>query len=175
MSCCVENDGITLKVTLTFKRDQLLYDIKNAAYVESHVMPPDTEHAKHMVADVGEEGNVNRVTRVLDLGVSMCREMLYPWAKKDIVNTELDDTLKERQQYVIVMNVPTTMSQTTLTLVERLIHEYLVCRGVADWLSITNPQKSETWLAKAAEAETEIRTAIHSRMERTRIRQHFLD
>ena len=175
MSCCVENEGSTLKVTLTFKRDQLLYDIKNYAYVESHVMPPDAEHAKHMVADVGEEGNVDRMTRVMDLGVSMCRELLYPWAKKEIENTDFDDTLKERQQYVIVMNVPTTFSQTTLTLVERLIHEYLVCRGVADWLSITNPAKSETWLAKAAEAETEIRTAIHSRMERTRIRQHFLD
>ena len=175
MSCCVEQDNTTLKVTLTFLRDQLLYDIKNYAYVESHVMPPDTEHAKHMVADVGEEGNVDRVTRVLDLGVSMCREMLYPWAKREIENTEYDDTFAERKQYVITMNVPTTMSQTTLTFVERLIHEYLVCRGVADWLSITNPQKSETWLAKAAEAESEIRTAIHSRMERTRIKQHFLD
>ena len=162
-------------MTLTFKREQLLYDIKNYAYVESHVMPPETEHAKHMVADVGEEGNVDRVTRVLDLGVSMCREMLYPWAKKDIGKTEYDDTLTEREQYQIEMNVPSTMSQTTLTLVERLIHEYLVCRGVADWLSLTNPQKSETWLAKAAEAESEIRTSIHSRMERTRIRQHFLD
>ena len=57
MSCCVENDGGTLKVTLTFKRDQLLYDIKNYAYVESHVMPAETEHAKHMVADVGEDGS----------------------------------------------------------------------------------------------------------------------
>lgn len=37
----MENEGSTLKVTLTFKRDQLLYDIKNYAYVESHVMPPD--------------------------------------------------------------------------------------------------------------------------------------
>ncbi len=175
MSCCVEKEGSTLKVKLTFLREQLLYDIKNYAYVESHVMTPDTEHAKHMVADVGEEGNVDRMTRVLDLGVSMCREMLYPWAKREIDNKELNDTLKERQQYVIVMNVPTTMSQTTLTLVERIIHEYLVCRGVADWLSITNPQKAETWLAKAAEAESEIRVAIHSRMERSRIRQHFLD
>ncbi len=175
MSCCVVKEGSTLKVKLTFLREHLLYDIENYAYVESHVMAPDTEHAKHMVADVGEEGNVDRVTRVLDLGVSMCREMLYPWAKREIDNKELDDRLKERQQYVIVMNVPTTMSQTTLTLVERLIHEYLVCRGVADWLSITNPQKAETWLAKAAEAESEIRVAIHSRMERSRIRQHFLD
>lgn len=174
MGCCMEKEGRTLRVKLTFKRDQLLYDIRNNAYVESHVMEPDKEHARHMVADVGEEGNVDRMTRVLDLGVSMCREMLYPWAKREIEVTEMDDTLRERKQYVIEMSVPETMSQTTLRLVERLIHEYLVCRGVADWLSITNAEKAETWLAKAAEAESEIRTAIHSRMERTRIRQHFL-
>ncbi len=174
MGCCMEKEGRTLRVKLTFKRDQLLYDIKNNAYVESHVMEPDKEHARHMVADVGEEGNVDRMTRVLDLGVSMCREMLYPWAKREIEVTEMDDTLRERKQYAIEMSVPETMSQTTLRLVERLIHEYLVCRGVADWLSITNAEKAETWLAKAAEAESEIRTAIHSRMERTRIRQHFL-
>lgn len=174
MSCCIENEGAKLKVKLTFEREQLLYDIKNNAYVESHVMAPETEHAKHMVADVGEEGNVDRMTRVLDLGISMCREMLYPWSKKEIVKTEFDDKLKEREQYHINMSVPNTISQTTLTYVERLIHEYLVCRGVADWLSITNPSKSETWLAKAAEAEQEIRTSIHSRMERKRIRQHWL-
>ncbi len=173
MSCCIVNEGAQQKVTLNFMRSQLLYDIKNNAYVESHVMAPDTEHAKHMVADVGEEGNVDRVTRVLDLGISMCREMLYPWAKKEIHKTEFNDELKEREQYKIVMNVPSTMSQTTLTLVERLIHEYLVCRGVADWLSITNPQKAETWLAKAAEAETSIRTSIQSRMERVRLKQHW--
>ena len=138
MSCCIEKEGAKLKVTLTFEREQLLYDIKNNAYVESHVMAPETEHAKHMVADVGEEGNVDRVIRVLDLGISMCREMLYPWSKKEIVKTEFDDKLKEREQYHINMSVPNTISQTTLTYVERLIHEYLVCRGVADWLSITN-------------------------------------
>ena len=162
------------KVTLVFRREQLLYDVKNYAYVESHVMAAETEHGKHMVADVGEEGNVDRVTRVLDLGVSMCREMLYPWAKRDIDKTELDDMLKERTEYRIEMSVPGTLSQTTLTLIEGLVHEYLVCRGVADWMSITNAQKADTWLAKAADAESEIRTTVHSRMKRTRIRQHWM-
>lgn len=162
------------KVTLVFRREQLLYDVRNYAYMESHVMAAETEHGKHMVADVGEEGNVDRVTRVLDLGVSMCREMLYPWAKRDIDKTELDDTLKERTEYRIEMSVPGTLSQTTLTLIEKLVHEYLVCRGVADWMSITNAQKADTWLAKAADAESEIRTTVHSRMKRTRIRQHWM-
>lgn len=180
MECCrcVDNtNGMqteTLKVTLTFKRSELLYDIKNYAYVESYIMPAETEVAKHTVADVGEEGNVDRVTRVLDLGVSMCREALYPYAKKDIVQTAYDDTLQERAQYVIVMKVPTTFSQTTLTLLERLIHEYLVCRGVADWLSITNPEKAEIWLSKAADAESELRVAVNTRMTRQRIAQHWL-
>lgn len=162
------------KVTLVFRREQLLYDVRNYAYVESHVMATETEHGKHMVADVGEEGNVDRVTRVLDLGVSMCRELLYPWAKRDIDKTELDDTLKERTEYRIEMSVPGTLSQTTLTLIEKLVHEYLVCRGVADWMSITNAQKADTWLAKATDAESEIRTTVHSRMKRTRIRQHWM-
>ncbi len=162
------------KVTLVFRREQLLYDMKNYSYVESHVMAAETEHGKHLVADVGEEGNVDRVTRVLDLGVSMCREMLYPWAKRDIDKTELDDTLKERTEYRIEMSVPGTLSQTTLTLIEKLVHEYLVCRGVADWMSITNAQKADTWLAKAVDAESEIRTTVHSRMKRTRIGQHWM-
>ena len=173
MSCSIEKKVDRLNVSLTFSREQLLYDIKNYAYVESHVMSPDTEHARHMVADVGEEGNVDRVTRVLDLGVAKCREMLYPLAKMSISNTEFNDTLQEQAQYRIDMTVPTTMSETTLSFVERYIHEFLVCRGVSDWLSITNPQKSEVWMEKANEAEREIGRSIHSRVERTRIRQHW--
>ena len=121
MSCSIEKKVDRLNVSLTFSREQLLYDIKNYAYVESHVMSPDTEHARHMVADVGEEGNVDRVTRVLDLGVAKCREMLYPWAKMSISNTEFNDTLQEQAQYRIDMTVPTTMSENNIILC-RAIH-----------------------------------------------------
>lgn len=177
MDCCTEEkrDGATRRVTLSFLRSELVYDISNIAYVESHVMQPGEEHARHMVADVCEAGNADRVTRVLDLGVSLCREMLYPWSKRAIAKAEYDDALRERGLYQIEMDVPDALSQTTLTLLERLIHEYLVCRCVADWLSVTSPGKSEAWYAKASEAEGEIRVAIHSRMSRRRIRQHFLD
>jgi hypothetical protein len=176
MECCrcTQDGEEKLRVTLTFKRNELLDDIKNYAYVESHVMAPDTEHSKHMIADIGEEGNVDRVTRVLDLGVSICREALYPYAKRDVAKTAYDDELKERGQYVIVLNVPTTFSQTTLTLLERLIHEFLVCRVLADWLSITNPEKSAVWLAKASEAESELQSAMNTRRSRQRIVQHWL-
>ena len=145
MSCFLEEKDGSLNAVLGFKRDQLLYDIKNYAYIEGSVMDTESNHNRHMVQDVGEEGNVDRVTRVLNLTVAKCRELLYPYTKNELHRTELNDTLREPKVYGIVLSVPTDFSQTTLYLLENLIHEYLVCKAVSDWLSITNPAKAQVW------------------------------
>lgn len=172
MSCFFEEKEGTLTAVLIFKRDQLLYDIRNAAYIEGSVMETESDHNRHMVQDVGEEGNVDRVTRVLDLAIARCREMLYPYTKHEPDRATLDDRLKERPTYGIVLTVPKGFSQTSLTLLERLVHEHLVCKAVSDWLSITNPPKAQTWEIKAADALTEIRSNLNARIARVRIRQH---
>ncbi len=173
MSCDFEKKEGVRTVVLTFKRDQLLYDIKNCAYAEGHVLSEAAEHNRHMVIDIGETGNVDRVTRVLDLEIAKVREMLYPYAKREIDKSALDNTFKERKIYGIIIKVPEQFSQTTLTLLERLIHEYLVCRAVQDWLSITNTGKAEVWNTKASEAESRLKAALTSRMTRMRIKPHW--
>lgn len=166
-----EKDG-TLNAVLGFKRDQLLYDIKNYAYIEGSVMDTESNHNRHMVQDVGEEGNVDRVTRVLNLTVAKCKELLYPYTRNELHRTELNDTLREPKVYGIVLSVPSDFSQTTLYLLENLIHEYLVCKALSDWLSITNPAKAQVWEAKAEDAQSEIRMNLHARIARTRRRLH---
>ena len=170
MSCFLEEKDGTLNAVLGFKRDQLLYDIKNYAYIEGSVMDTESNHNRHMVQDVGEEGNVDRVTRVLNMTVAKCRELLYPYTKNELHRTELNDILREPKVYGIVLSVPADFSQTTLYLLENLIHEYLVCKAVSDWLSITNPAKSQVWEAKAEDAQSEIRVNLHARIARTRRR-----
>lgn len=170
MSCFLEEKDGTLNAVLGFKRDQLLYDIKNYAYIEGSVMDTESNHNRHMVQDVGEEGNVDRVTRVLNMTVAKCRELLYPYTKNELHRTELNDILREPKVYGIVLSVPADFSQTTLYLLENLIHEYLVCKAVSDWLSITNPAKAQVWEAKAEDAQSEIRVNLHARIARTRRR-----
>ena len=170
MSCFLEEKDGRLNAVLGFKRDQLLYDIKNYAYIEGGIMDTESNHNRHMVQDVGEDGNVDRVTRVLNLTVCKCRELLYPYTKTDLDSTELNDNLREPPVYGIVLSVPSGFSQTTLCLLENLIHEYLVCKAVADWLSITNTAKAQVWEAKAEDAESEIRINLHNRLARTRRR-----
>lgn len=172
MSCFLDKGDGTQSAVLMFKRDQLLYDIKNCAYIEGSVMDTESNHNRPIVQDVGEDGNVDRVTRVLDLTVAKCREVLYPYTKREIDLSVLNDKLREPGVYGIVLNVPKDFSQTTLDLLEKLAHEYLVCEAVADWMSITNTRKGEIWKSKAEDAVSEIRRNLNARISRTRRRLH---
>lgn len=170
MSCYTQEEEGRVGAVLCFKRDQLLYDIKNYAYIEGHILADENTHTRHMVQDVGEDGNVDRITRVLNLTVAKCKELLYPYTKRSIHRSVLDDKLREPGVYGIILNVPKDFSQTTLYLLEKLIHEYLVCKAIADWMSIVNPTKTEIWEAKANVAENEIRANANTRMSRKRRR-----
>lgn len=166
--CATPVDGGSV-VQLKFLRKSLLYDIGNSAYVESDVMGDDAEHSRHVTADVCENGNVDRVTRVIDVGVNVVRELLYPMTKREAVSTLIDDRHEDVEEWVIELKVPKDMSGTTLDLLSRLIHEYLVCRALGDWLGVTYPQASAKWLEKAAGLEDEIaRVRNHRRKVLTR-------
>lgn len=162
----------TNKVTLTFKRDELLYDINNIAYVEGDVMPADNEHDRHQVMDVGEDGNIDRVTRVLDVAFAECEELLYPYSKKPVETEESrDDTLANTDEYVIELTVPDDFSKTTVNLMEKYIHEFLVYRVLADWMSITNLKNAasaQNWQAKLEEIKDEIESTLNAHRYRTR-------
>ena len=185
----------TKTVKMTFKRDELLYDIRNNAYVEGDVMQAKTEHDRHQVQDIGEDGNIDRVTRLLDLAHAECEEALFPYTKEDVEQeTEMDDTptyveptadaggtvadpevftddmtaSKPTGDYVIRLLVPDEYSKTTVRLIVRYIHEYMVCRVLSDWMSITNPPAAANWKAKQDEALEGMKEAVNFRTGRVR-------
>lgn len=156
--------------TLTFKRAELIYDASNYSFVEADILPEGDECRRHQVFDIGQDGNVDRVTRVLNMAHAECVEMLYPYTKEEIPDEQeaLDDVLKEPETYEIKLTLPETFSLTTLRLLEGLIHEYLVCRVLADWMSITNPESEANWQRKFTTLREKIRTALVSRTKMIR-------
>lgn len=151
-------------ITLVFHREQLLYDIKNYAFIEGHVWGEENQHAQHTLVDIGEEGNVDRVNRILGVAHAAAIEMLYPYTKQEPIDDEvICDKMWTPDKYEIRMSVPATMSKTTLHLLSRLIHEFMVARVIYDWLSITHPEASRNWFDKAMEAAEEINSIKHTR------------
>ena len=132
-------------------------------------MKEGDEHQKHQVFDVCEEGNIDRVTRVLDLTFEQCVDLCYPYSKREVkLCTRRDDELEAEDEYVMYLNVPNTFSETTVTLLEKYIHELLVYRVVEDWLSITHPDSAGKWREKADKIEGDILSAINHRTNVTR-------
>jgi len=159
--------------TLRFERQELIDDIKNYAYIEGDTMKRDAEHDKHMVFDIAEKGNIDRVTRVLDLTFAQCVELCYPYAKKEVkANTSRDNELEEEDEYVMLLNLPATFSETTVTLLEKYIHEYMVYRVMEDWMGLTKPESMLFWREKADRLEVEIKKALNSRCKAFVRKQH---
>lgn len=160
---------LTKVVLLRFKREELLYDIGNYSYVEGDIMSTRDEHERHQVMDVVEDGNVDRVSRVLDLAFAQCVELCYPYSKVAVEDgTELDDTKSEPSVYELRLRLPDGFSQTTLTLLEKLIHELLVYKVMADWMSITKPTSKQNWEEKIQEIEGQVIGTLNCRRGRVR-------
>lgn len=154
-----------VKATMTFHRDEILYDCDNCAFVEGDIADlPEMEHARHQIQDIAEEGNVDRVTRVLNLAHAEVVELLFPFTKNDVDgNDDLDDTKEEPETYTVSLNLPAKFSKTTVNLLLHLIHEYMVCRVMQDWLSITYPKAADIWAEKVEDVRQRIKEAKAAR------------
>ncbi len=156
-----------LTVTLLFSREALLYDISNIAYVEADVMEAENPHQSHQVFDITEDGNIDRITRILDLVHTSCVEGLYPFTKDSCEDgMELNDNFSETDTYVITLKVPQDFSSTTAKYFEQLIHEYMVDMALAEWLMITKPTSAQNWAAKAQNIIEEIKSKLNTRSGR---------
>ena len=158
------------KVTLTFKRDELLYDIRNYTYIEGEAPKSsksdaaNESHDRHPVQAAGDEGNVDRVTRVLDLAFAECVELCYPYTKAELPDVMMMDDALQEVNYTMQMHLPKDFSQTTVNLIEKSIHELLVCKVVADWMSINKPDSFANWQSKANDAEKSVTKNLNARI-----------
>jgi len=166
-----ENQDATKTVVLTFLRSELLNDLDQYGFVEGDVMrigDPKSEadeylqHGKHQVQDITQDGNVDLVTRWLNLKLSWCKEKgLYPFTKNPVMdNVTLDDILDDPETYSIVMTVPSDFSSTTAEWLEELIHNLLVWYVLFRWLSITKPEGAAKWKDAVDDAEEQIKGAL---------------
>lgn len=159
-------DKYTGRGVLTFYRSEILYDVKNYAYVEADIRKTDDEHDRHQVFDIAEDGNIDRCTRVMNLAFAEAEEMLYPFTKEQISDTEeqaFNDILREPDTYTMRLKLPSKFSLTTLRLLRELLHEFIVIRVLSDWLSITYPEAAEVWLAKLEDLRERIKKALFAR------------
>lgn len=175
MSCCNgrnRSPGITVKNRLVFLRKELIYDIENYAFVAGDILPEDAEHIRHQLIDVAQEGNVDLVTRILNLAHAECVESLYPYAKKPCGEGDVyDDKLAEPERYEIELELPEQFSRTSVDLLKELIHDYFVVRVLGQWTGVVNPAGQAYWKMCLEEITERMRRVLMNRRKPLRRKQ----
>lgn len=139
---------------MRFKRDELLYDIRNAGYIVAHLLSDEEQHRKHLIEDIGEEGNVDRVIRMIELAWAEVTELLYRYTRVSVHDMEMiDDCNQIREEYCVYMRADTDYSRTTLRLLKNWVHEYIVASVMADWLTVIWAEQGAVWQQKAQAAK----------------------
>ena len=160
------------RAVLRFLTEELLYDVKSLAYVESDVTESENVHLKHELADIGEDGNVDRVMRMMRLAVARCADLLSPYSKHDVEDEEERDNVHEEPDaFEIAVSLPDDLSKERLTLLEHAVHEYIVCSVMCDWAGVvchSDAALVQTWSDRVKDAESEIDGSLHSRTRRVR-------
>ena len=77
----------------------------------------------------------------------------------------IEDTETPSVSYDIVLTVPQEMSQTTVSLVERQINEYIVSRLIAEWMMVCNIDSHSYWLERYTSIRKQINRTLLSRMK----------
>lgn len=145
------------KATIRIDKDSIFEQIaKKTSYIGSKMKDEDA-YDNIFTTDEDKEFFEEH----FELAHAECVEMLFPYAMKEITDSEevQDDG------YSIVITVPKEMSQTTVSLVERQINEYIVSRLIAEWMMACNIDSHSYWLERYTSIRKQINRTLLSRMK----------
>lgn len=138
---------------LCIKSDEVMADLRSAAWLEQELHPELDRHRRHQMADICEKDNVERVWRVLGLSVAELRlallRILQPQKGIRTVN-ELDRP--DEWIFSFLFKLPSD----NVAYIREKIHEYLVAAVMADRAAVIIPQCAGIWRERASTALAEL-------------------
>lgn len=124
-------------------------DLRSAAWLESELHADLDLHWRHQMADICEKGNMDRVWRVLGIGVAEIRMALLPTLSNP--SRVIDSNhLTGPKEWRFDFSRP--ISSSLRLYIKEKIHEYLVALVMADRTMVIIPSAASVWRLRAEEA-----------------------
>lgn len=144
---------------MKIKKSALLYDIQNLAFVIAD-NNDNLNHGLHRVRDICQDGNLDRVSRMLNLAYAEILNYLAPILIPPSIDLSRDYAA-DPHDYELIWTSDTPLATSITPEIKMKIkescHEYMVCRVLADWLTVTFPEAAEEWKLKTQETSKSLK------------------
>lgn len=145
-------------------KKSLLYDIANMAYLIADTGEHD-RHTLHRVRDICQDGNIDRVSRVLGLAYSRLLAVMIPVLRVPEISLRHDFSATPHD-YEFAFREDRNMKYALTTekklRIKELCREYMVCMVLADWLAVTMPEAADVWKERMEKAFENITALVLS-------------
>jgi len=162
---------------LTFPTDELLADISMRCLLAANAAKGLGKEDACDTVDVLDDGNREVLVSLVSRLMYECVNLLYPFAKRPMVNGSHVDRVDEVDAYAMELEFPHKRSETEVLHVRRCVHDYVVYKCLAEWLALTLPDTGQwqLWEQRAQDVREELATALVPplRPRSLRIRPHF--
>ena len=136
---------------MILKKKALLYDIENMAYTIADTGEHD-RHTLHRVRDICQDGNIDRISRVLGLAYSNLLSVLIPLLAAPRIDVKKDLSAQPHDYHIRLRdegNMKFYLTKERQLKIKETAHEYMVSMVLADWLAITLPEAADVWQHRA--------------------------
>ena len=136
-----------MKKTVKIKRNELLHEISNLAYVIADVCEgKESPHTLHQTFDICEAGNIDRVDSLITLAAAEAGAVMVPVARLHIAAGN------------VTLSFPNLPKAREMELAQ-LTREYLVASVMHGYLSVTLPTSAPPWKIRRQEIFASLQSA----------------
>ena len=136
-----------MKALIRLSRERLLYDISNNAYVVGESLPDGDSRLRHLVQDITEGQNRDRIDRVLWL--AFCRTAhLFGRLLASPPSPRHPQHPFAGSEYVLTLRLGDTR-RATIDYWAILAYEMMTAAALADWLAVAAPDHALVWQQRA--------------------------
>ena len=139
---------------LCIRSEEVLADIRSAAWLEQELHPALDRHRRHQMADICEDGNAERVWRVLGSAVAEVRFALLKILNPSDCIVQVNE-LERPGEWTFSFSVD--LPADILTFLKEKIHGYLVASVMADRCGVIIREAAPIWQDRAEEAMAMLR------------------
>jgi len=160
-----------MNLLVRLKREELIYDISNVAFITGDMMLSDVK-LQSIVQDVANEGNVDKISRSLTRIHNELINALTAYTKVDTLeDIVVSDDLDIPEYYEISLTVPQTFSAPNAKSVMTAAHDYMVNMSLYEWFCITKKDESSVYEEKALKELRNIKSYMSKRTTSLRIKK----
>ena len=152
-----------IATTITLSKDNILYDIENAAYVVglNRSTGVNFEQVSN-IQNTGEGGDRDMMLRSIETAFNEIKRNVNRFIiDTAIAASSTNELTDETSAFSLTLTMPGNFNKASVDSIKSASHEYIVAHALIDWFTAVKPDEVPIYIQKKADASINILSALY--------------